>query len=237
MARRYRRGHTALRREPPSRVPSGTVHGILLALGVVLLTCLVIAVTIWVAILIAIRIAARTLHKANRVSPEVPSEAPLLWRWSFSQVARHHRRLQHIAQAARAARAAAGAGQPQVVDLAVEVERQACALDDQLALTARMPTNARLRNVFAMHSAILELEQVGVRLGMLAIERRPLPLEEPSLVDRVAALEHGRAEVARIEAETWGELQSIDALGRALANPASIPGVPAATATPGFRRA
>ena len=155
-------------------------------------------------------VGTRTFKRANRVAPEVPSQVPNLWRWSMGYGARLHRRLQRVAGLARSARAAAGAGGVGIGDLAVDVERQACALDDQIALGRHLPTSQRIRRFFELERAIAELEQLAMRITILAgqvtsgVDERAVPL-----ADRVRHLEEAVAEVRAIEAEALGEARAL----------------------------
>ena len=155
-------------------------------------------------------VGTRSVKKANRVAPQVPTQVPNLWRYSIGVGARLHRRLQRIAALARSARAAGGAGGVGIADLAADVERQACALDDQIALGRHLPTNQRIRRYFELERSVAELEQLAMRITILAgqvasgVEERAVPLAE-----RVRHLEEAVAEVQAIEAEALGEARAL----------------------------
>jgi hypothetical protein len=155
-------------------------------------------------------VGGRSLKRANRVSPNVPTQVPNLWRWSIGYGARLHRRLQRVAGLARSARAAAGAGGVGVGDLAGDVERQACALDDQIAVACHLPSPQRIRRFFELERSVAELEQLAMRITILAgqvasgVEERAVPL-----ADRVRHLEEAVAEVRAIEAEALGEARAL----------------------------
>ena len=155
-------------------------------------------------------VGTRSFKKANRVAPQVPTQVPNLWRYSIGVGARLHRRLQRIAALARSARAAGGAGGVGIGDLAADVERQACALDDQIALGRHLPTNQRIRRYFELERSVTELEQLAMRITILAgqvasgVEERAVPL-----ADRVRHLEEAVAEVRAIEAEALGEARAL----------------------------
>jgi len=140
----------------------------------------------------------------------VPSQVPNLWRWSMGYGARLHRRLQRIAGLARSARAATGAGGVGIGDLAADIERQACALDDQIALGRHLPTSQRIRRFFELERAVAELEQMAMRITILAgqvssgVDERTVPLS-----DRIRHLEEAVAEVHAIEAEALGEARAL----------------------------
>lgn len=155
-------------------------------------------------------VGTRSMKRANRVAPNVPSQVPNLWRWSMGYGARLHRRLQRIANLARSARAASGAGGVGIGDLAADVERQACALDDQIALARHLPTSQRIRRFFELERSVAELEQLAMRVTILAgqvasgVDERAVPL-----ADRVRHLEEAVAEVQAIEAEALGEARAL----------------------------
>ena len=155
-------------------------------------------------------VGSRSFKKANRVAPNVPSQVPNLWRWSMGVGARLHRRLQRVAALARSARAAAGAGGVGIADLAADLERQACAIDDQIALGRHLPTGQRIRRFFELERSVAELEQLAMRITTLAgqvasgVEERVVPLSE-----RVRHLEEAVAEVRSIEAEALGEARAL----------------------------
>lgn len=178
-------------------------------------------------------VGTRSMKRANRVSPNVPSQVPNLWRWSVGVGARLHRRLQRVAGLARSARAAAGAGGVGIGDLAADVERQACALDDQVALARYLPTSQRIRRHFDLERSVAELEQLAMRITILAgqvasgVDERSVPLAE-----RVRHLEEAVAEVQAIEAEALGEAR---ALGQGAWLPPARP-VPQPSAEPVRRR-
>ena len=155
-------------------------------------------------------VGTRSFKRANRVAPNVPSQVPNLWRWSMGYGARLHRRLQRVAGLARSARAAAGAGGVGIGDLAADLERQACAIDDQIALARHLPTSQRIRRFFELERAVAELEQLAMRITTLAgqvasgVEERAVPLGE-----RVRHLEEAVAVVRSIEAEALGEARAL----------------------------
>jgi hypothetical protein len=180
---------------------------LLVLLSVLFTLFVVLPVTVMLILLV---VGARSMKKANRVSPEVPSQVPNLWRWSMGYGARLHRRLQRIANLARSARAAAGAGGVGIGDLAADVERQACAIDDQIALARHLSTSQRIRRFFDLERSIAELEQLAMRVTILAgqvssgVDERAVPL-----ADRVRHLEEAVAEVHAIEAEALGEARAL----------------------------
>ena len=180
---------------------------LLVLLSVLFLIFVVVPVGVVVTLVL---VGTRSFKRANRVAPNVPSQVPNLWRWSMGYGARLHRRLQRVAGLARSARAATGAGGVGIGDLAADVERQACALDDQIALGRHLPTSQRIRRFFELERSVAELEQLAMRITILAgqvssgMDERSVPL-----ADRVRHLEEAVAEVHAIEAEALGEARAI----------------------------
>jgi hypothetical protein len=171
---------------------------------------LLAGLAVFVALFLFVAIGHRSLTRSNRIVPAIPTQAPLIWRWSIGVSARHHRRLQRIAALSRASAAAAGVGGVGVGELAADIERQACALDDQLALARHLPTSQRVRRLFDLDRAIAELEQLSMRVTILAGEvSSPAGQTSVPLAERITHLEEAVAEVRRIEAEALGEARAL----------------------------
>jgi len=192
-------------------------------MGTLAMALLIIAILLLVAAgvcLVILQLAARSIQRTNRVSPSVPTQAPLLWRWSIGISARHHRRLQRVAALARACAAAAGPGGIGIADLATDLELQACGLDDQLALCRHLPTSQRVRKLFELNQAIAEVERLAFRVTLLAGQMTTRPGETTApIAERIGHLEQAMAEVRRIEAEALGETR---ALGQATGLPLPV---------------
>jgi hypothetical protein len=176
----------------------------------VLLTVLVV----WVALVVGLGwVALRRARRSNRVTPAVPSPAPLWWRWSPSGPATLHRRLQAAAFAVDPARPDTGLVPSVGTDeLRADVVTAALHTDATLAALRRAP--ARVRRIERTHAAqrVAAIEQVCARL-----HERPAPLppvralvarnapppdgDLVALLERVQHLEAGRAEVRRWSAE------------------------------------
>lgn len=172
---------------------------------------ILLAVAMMGGLVLALVLSVRSLSRRNRVSPEHPTQAPTLWLWSIGHAARSHRRLQRVAAAARAAQAAAGVTGEQVADLAADLERQACALDDQIVLATRFSTANRVRRLYQLDHPVKELETLAVRVTILAGHfSAHTPLAAQPLAERVLLMEQAVDEVHRIEADARAE---VDALG------------------------
>ncbi len=180
-------------------------------LAELLLAVVLVAVAVVGGVALALVLKLRSLARRNRVSPDQPTQAPMLWLWSMSHAARSHRRLQRVAAAARAAQAAAGGTGAQMVDLAIDLERQACALDDQIVLATRFPTSDRVRRLYQLDHSVKELETLAMRITILTGHfSAQVPLGAQPLAERVHLMEEALDEVHRIAAEARAE---VDALG------------------------
>lgn len=112
---------------------------------------------------------------------------------------------------ARAAKAAAGVSGSQVADLAIDLERQACALDDQVVLASGFSTQERAKRLYDLDKPIKELEQLAARISILAGHfSSQSPMATQPLGERVRVMEEAIQEVRQLEAEARAE---IDALG------------------------
>lgn len=169
---------------------------VLLALGAV--TALVV--------LVVIALGARALSRRNRVSPDVPTPAPTSWLAAPTAPARLHRRLRSAVAVARAAAASPGAN-PQLADIARELESEAVALDGHVVVTARMPTRDRRAHSAALSARIREVERLAGQLSVEAAQAQAhrVAAGQPTALDQLAeqldALEQARREVAQIEAD------------------------------------
>ncbi len=145
-------------------------------------------------------VAYRRLERGNRVSPSVRSNVPLHWRSSYRAAPRMHRHLQRTVAGVRSC--------PQpgddlgMSDLVLEIERAACAVDDQLAIAGRMPQPTRRRLLRELKAEIGELDRMAERVVRL---RRAWSGAEPSarslapVAERIDALEAALRDVARLD--------------------------------------
>lgn len=96
------------------------------------------------------------LAESNEVVPGVPTSAPVAWAGSHDPEARLHRRLRDAMTALRSAPAAMdGAG----LELRVELEQQALALDDALVAVAAASVAHRAQPLARVEGAVAQLEQ------------------------------------------------------------------------------
>jgi hypothetical protein len=147
-----------------------------------------------------VALAWRSLERSNRVSPSVRSAVPLHWRWSYRYAARLHRHVQHTTAGLRAC--VALGGELGIDDLVLEIERHACAVDQQLAIAGRMPQPTRRRLLRELRAEVLEIDAMVERVIRL---RRAWSGAVPSartlapVAERVDALEAALRDVARLD--------------------------------------
>ena len=145
-------------------------------------------------------VAYRRLERGNRVSPSVHSNVPLHWRSSYRAAPRMHRHLQRTVAGVRTCL------QPGedlgLADLVAELERAACAIDDQLAIAGRMPQPTRRRLLRELKAETGELDRMAERVVRL---RRAWSGAVPSarslapVAERIDALEAALRDVARLD--------------------------------------
>ena len=158
----------------------------------------VISVVVFLAGMAAL--AWRRLERGNRVSPSVHSNVPLHWRSSYRAAPRMHRHLQRTVAGVRTCL------QPGedlgLADLVAELERAACAIDDQLAIAGRMPQPTRRRLLRELRAETGELDRMAERVVRL---RRAWSGAVPSarslapVAERIDALEAALRDVARLD--------------------------------------
>ena len=144
-------------------------------------------------------VAYRRLERGNRVSPSVHSNVPLHWRSSYRAAPRMHRHLQRTVVGVRSCSPADDLG---LADLVAEIERAACAVDDQLAIAGRMPQPSRRRLLRELKAEIAELDRMAERVVRL---RRAWSGAVPSarslapVAERIDALEAALHDLARLD--------------------------------------
>ncbi len=172
-------------------------------MNVLLLLVLIIMWMVAVAVGLAL-FAAHRVKRRNRVSPKASSPAPTSWLASPSPAARMHRRL--IASCRRSQTIAARPGaSPQVGRLAGELETEALAIDDQLAIVAALPAADRRPRLGELAVKVRQVESLAQRLATAALppDAVPGPIPEPvglqKLAEELDAIEAARHEVERAE--------------------------------------
>ncbi len=169
---------------------------ILLGLGVA--TAMVLAITFL--------LGARALNRRNRVSPDAPSPAPASWVGAPSAAPRMHRRLRTAVAAARAAATAPDAN-PQLVDVAQDLEAEAVALDAHVVAAGRMPAKARRPHLKTLDQHVKTIERLASQVSLESAQSQApraatggrTALDQ--LAEQLDTMEEARLEVTRIEAE------------------------------------
>jgi len=133
------------------------------------------ALVIFLAIVVVVAagaavIAARnkaSFARSNELIPGVPTNAPAAWAGSHDPEARLHRRLRDALAALRANQAFDDNGA--MLDLRVELEQQAQALDQQLISTAALPKNLRAEPLARLTAAVVSIEQAVTDLATSSV--------------------------------------------------------------------
>jgi hypothetical protein len=182
----------------------------------VLVILLAVLVTWVVALALVVGLLYRQLRRSNRVATSVPSPAPVRWRWSPSESARLHRRLQVAVWPIDPARPAGTL--PAAVgtdELRADLVATAVRADLTLAGVRRAPGRIRRTTVRAAAREVATIEELCARLqsapppvrrARRPSSSRPLPPELDELAERVRCLEYGRAEIDRISRTSWPAL-------------------------------
>ena len=147
------------------------------------------------------------LGRRNRVSPRTPTAAPITWLASPQRASRLHRRLRAAVATARFRPPGAPKRHVPVADLADvvdELERHACALDEQLVVARYAPPPVRRRLFDALEVEVRRVEELA---GRIASARQAPALSGPDgitsldrIAERLDALDEARLEIARLEA-------------------------------------
>lgn len=169
---------------------------------------LALAVIAALAAVIAVLLGLRSLKKRNRVSPDLPSEAPLTWMASPASAARLHRRLRSAAAVARMiqVRHAGDPTPPGQVELAARIEQEAVSVDRHLAVVGRLAPTERKRLLRQLGAEVSGIEQVVSRLSVQDARSGAtarLPHETSAIADlsdRLDLLEAARQEIDAAEA-------------------------------------
>lgn len=127
-----------------------------------------VAVVALVAVVVVAGIAALRRSKASfeqesRLAPGLSTSAPASWGGSHDPEARLHRRLRDALAALAANQAFDDSGH--LLDLRVELEQQAVALDEQLVATAALPLAVRREPLEIIAGAVLTIEQAVAELA------------------------------------------------------------------------
>jgi hypothetical protein len=149
-------------------------------------------------------LAWRTLERRNRVSPSRRSPASLSWLWSLSFPARLHR---HLARTVAAARGCITGSRAQVglEDLVGELERHACAVDEQLVVVARLPRPSGRRVLRELASEVREVDALAeriIRTGRAWAGAEPSARGLAPVAERLDALDAAMRDLAALDRAT-----------------------------------
>ena len=159
-----------------------------LVLGVLL----VVAIGIGAAVVLATR-SKQAYVSANQVVPGVATKAPESWAGSHHLEARLHRRLRDAMTALRANQAFDHDGA--LLDLRVELEHQAVALDDRLVVIAALPAEHRHEHLEKAAESVATIEATVAVLAGREADRAQVALqaaldrarEHTDLLDQIQA--------------------------------------------------
>ena len=151
------------------------------------------------------------LRRRNRLSPGVPTPAPLGWLVSPRRGAVAHRRLRRAVMGARLAvaeqeRGTGGPTSPMSVYV-TDLTSHAVTIDARLVLAARCAPSVRRRLVGPLMAEVARLE--GLATSVVCSSLGPQLLQRPSLDDlavrlgdRIDALEAAHRELAALDADS-----------------------------------
>lgn len=159
---------------------------------------------------------AQDFSDANEVIPGVATKAPKAWAGAHSVEARLHRRLRDSMTALRANPAL---DDPSLLDVREALQREALAIDDQLAAAAALPARVRDEPLRQVATAVESVEAAVAEVVLLRGPERESSLAAVEQVrTRLALVEEARAELAAL----GGTPSSFEQLRRGLdATPAA----------------
>ena len=109
------------------------------------------------------------LRRANRVSPDRRSHAPVSWLWSWREPARLHRRLRRAVQSCSVSAAVAATT---LRPLADDLASRAATVDDELAAGGHIHWVGRRPLMARLSGSVREIERSALQLNRLATEWR-----------------------------------------------------------------
>ena len=159
---------------------------------------------------------------SNQLVPGVPTRAPASWAGSHRPEAKLHRRLRDALAALRANQRFDDDGS--LLDLRVDIEQQAVAIDERLLAVAALPDSVRQAPLMRLHGEVTLVEQAVADLVTKASVAGRAELE--------ATLERMRERIALVdEARATLDAQQLD-LHAPLPDPAASPTPPAEEPAP-----
>lgn len=105
-------------------------------------------------------------ERSNQVVPGIASSAPTSWLGSHDPEAKLHRRLQTAIRSLHAGQNLDLVGD--YLDLRVEIERQAVAIDEELVATSALPVHLVDDRLAALGEAVATLEEAVAEIGLAA---------------------------------------------------------------------
>ncbi|MFN8039218.1 MAG: hypothetical protein U0Q07_08420 [Acidimicrobiales bacterium] len=184
-----------------------------------------------------VAVFARHLERRNRVAPDVPSLAPMVWLISPSRPAVMHRRLRdsvtrvEVAALQRRPTGATEGLTTELVDQAVELDRHVVHATHQRRPQRRLALRAIDQQVVQLD--VLSHRLVALTLSDDPVHRltRPAPPEAlADLAQRLDMIEEAHAEIAHLERASG--LLDLDAVAADLATRAAAGDAPAPRSSP-----
>ncbi len=190
--------------------PIHTDTGTLIVMREVVLWVVAMLVTWCLLVGIAIAVLSWRLDRRNRVSPNHPSSAPMLWLWSPTRPAVLHRRLRRTVQLTRLGVAPPSSADPElsVPRLREQLEQQSVVLDHHVVMSSRLPRPHRRVALRQLDHQVVGLEHLARRLtnldqrphGVQASGWHQSPAEALNrLSDDLHLLEEAQAEIDEVE--------------------------------------
>ena len=151
----------------------------------------------------------RRLARNNRISPSVPTLAPVSWTFLPERPARLHRRLRRAISMARVAAAGhvarSGRSLATIPELVADLEQRACAVDSELVVASRSRGPLRWSLLNDIEHQVHEIDALASRVAGLASAWAASPVAGGSgpaaleaIGERVTALEMAMREVSAI---------------------------------------
>lgn len=138
------------------------------------LVVVVMVAGVVVAGIAAVRNKAKFEHD-SRLGPGLATSAPTAWAGSHDPEARLHRRLRDAVAALSANQSFDMNGS--LLDLRVELEQQAVALDEQLVATATLPLHVRAEPLARIVAAVESLEHAVAELARTSADEAAVRLQ------------------------------------------------------------
>lgn len=157
-------------------------------------------------VIIAALFGARALKRRNRVSSAEPSAAPTSWLGAPTAAPRLHRRLRTAVSAARAAGGAPGAN-PQLAEVARDLEAEAVALDAHVVAAGRLPTKARRAHLAPLAPRVQQIERLASQVSLESAQSQAPRVAAGQggaldhLAEQLETMEAARRVVSQIESD------------------------------------